>query len=134
MKATATASNAKACVAPVGEMPASTNSASASASCVDHQPAATPAEPRQVEAVHQRRPQELEGVGQADQAQEADGGHVEPFDRQPGLHRLPGERQRQPRRKAEHGDDDEAVQRGNALRSRARQRVGGGSQAASAPF
>ena len=80
MKATATASSAKACVAPVGEVPASSNSAPRQHQLRQHQPAAPPAEPRQVEAVHQRRPQELEGVGQADQAEEADGRHVEPFD------------------------------------------------------
>ena len=56
----------------------------------EHEPAAAPAEQRPVEAVHQGRPQELEGVGQADQAEEADGGDVEPFDAEPGLHALQG--------------------------------------------
>ncbi len=88
------------------------------------QPAAPPTQPRQVEAVHQRRPQELEGVGQADQAQEADRRDIQALDRQPGLHRLPGQRQRQARREAEQRDDEQPVQRGQALRGRARDRVG----------
>ena len=75
-----------------------------------HQPAAPAPEPRQqLEAVHQRRPQELEGVRQADQAQEADGRDVDALDAQPRLQRLAGQRQRQPRCEAEHADDEQAV-------------------------
>ena len=107
--ATATASSANARVACAGEVPASSSSVAGQRQLRQHQPAAAPAEPRQIEAVHQRRPQELEGVGQADQAQEADRGDVQPVHAQPGLHRLAGQRQRQARREAEQRDDDQAV-------------------------
>ena len=127
MKATATASSAKALrSAAWARSPASSNSAPASASCVStSQPRRRPSHGR-LEAVHQRRPQELEGVGQADQAQEADGRDVDAFDAEPGLHRLAGQRQRQARGEAEHGDDEQAVQRGQALRRGARDRFGSG--------
>ena len=64
-------------MASLGEVAASASSTPASASCVStSQPRRRP-EPGQLEAVHQRRPQELEGVGQADQAEEADGRQVD---------------------------------------------------------
>ena len=78
----------------------------------DDEPAAAPPEPGRLEAVHERRPQELEGVGQADQAQEADRRQADAGAAEPRLHRLPRERQRQARREAEHGDCGEAVHGG----------------------
>ena len=102
MKATATASSAKARVAPRGRGARQQQQRGGQGQLRQHQPAAPPAEQRQVEAVHQRRPQELEGVGQADQAEEADRRHVQAFHAEPGLHRLAGQRQRQAGSEAQH--------------------------------
>jgi hypothetical protein len=76
----------------------------------EHHPAAPPPATGQVEAVHQRRPDELEGVGQAHQGEEADVGDRQTVHRQPGLHGLPGECQRQARREAQRGHGQQPVQ------------------------
>jgi hypothetical protein len=73
----------------------------------DQQPrAATPEETR-LEAIEQRRPDELEGVRQAGQREEADRLDVDAVDGQPGLQRARRQRQRQSAREAqpEHRGD-----------------------------
>jgi hypothetical protein len=75
----------------------------------EHDPAAATPEQRQVDAIHQRRPQELEGVGDADQREEADGRHVQAVHREPGLHRQARQGQRQAGGEAHHEDRDGAV-------------------------
>jgi hypothetical protein len=52
----------------------------------EERPAPPAAEERQLEPVHQRRPHEFPGVGQADQCEQADGGKVDVVAAQPGRH------------------------------------------------
>jgi hypothetical protein len=75
---------------------------------------ATPAAAQEggLEAVHEGRPEELEGIGHAHQAQEADGGDIHPVHREPGLHGLAGEGQGQARGEAQEEDGGEAVDGG----------------------
>ena len=89
----------------------------------EDEPAAPASEPRRLEPVHQRRPEELERVRQADQAQEADRREVDAVGGQPCLHRLAGERERQPRCEAEDRDRNQSVQRapGRGARSMRRE-------------
>ena len=63
------------------------------------QPTASATEPRRLETIHQRRPQELERIGDADQPEKPDGGEVNAIDSQPGLQGLAGQGQRQARSK-----------------------------------
>ncbi len=74
----------------------------------EHQPAPAPAQEGRLEAVHEGRPEELEGVGNAHQAEEADGGQVDAVHRQPGLHGLAGEGQGQAGGEAQHQDGGQA--------------------------
>ena len=78
-----------------------------------HQPAAPAAEParqhRHIERIDDRRPQEFDGVGRADQREQADGLEVDAdFRRIQSQQRRAGQRQRQPRREAEEQDDEHA--------------------------
>ncbi len=84
------------------------------------QPAAPPAEHRRLEPVEQRRPDELEGVGQPGEREEADRLDVDVFDGEPGLQAAGRQRQRQAAREAEqqHRRDpaiDEDVEIGAAF-------------------
>src|SRR5437879_4297051 len=64
-------------------------------------PPASPAEQRDAVAVHQRRPQELVDVRLADEREPADRLDVDALDRQPGLQRGAGERERKARGEAQ---------------------------------
>ena len=78
----------------------------------EHQPAAPPSEqPRQhrhVERIDQRRPQELDGVGRADQRKQPDGAEVDTGFAHPDQQRRAGERERQPGREPEEHHDEHA--------------------------
>jgi hypothetical protein len=77
-----------------------------------HEPAAPPAEPARepwhVEGVHQRRPEKLDRVGQADEGEQADGAEIDAAVGHPKCQRGARERQRQPGGKAEEEDDQNA--------------------------
>ena len=78
----------------------------------EHQPAAAAAEParqqRHVERVDQRRPQELHGVGRADQREQADGAEIDAGFAHPHQQRRARQRQRQSGREAEEQHDQHA--------------------------
>ena len=63
---------------------------------------------RNVERIDQRRPQELESVGQADQGIEPDRAQIHPALGHPDRKRCAGKRERQAGRKAEQNDDQHA--------------------------
>ena len=76
------------------------------------EPAAAPPElarePRHLERIDDRGPQELDGVGQADEGEHADGAEVDAAVGHPHSERLAGQRQRQARREAEQQHDEHA--------------------------
>ncbi len=76
------------------------------------QPAAaaaeTPRQKRHVERVDQGRPQEFDGVGRADQREQADGAEIDAGLRHPDQQRRARQGQRQAGRKAEEQDDKDA--------------------------
>ena len=78
----------------------------------EHQPAAPSAQDGRLEAVQQRRPEELEGVRHPHQAQEADGGDIHALHAQPRLHGLAGQRQGQAGSEAEKEDGEKSMKGG----------------------
>ena len=76
----------------------------------DEDPAPPPAQQPGLEAIEQRRPDKLEGIGQPHQREVADGVQVNAIDREPRLQCPRRERQRQPAGKAQQ------QHRGNAPR------------------
>ena len=78
----------------------------------EHQPAAAAADSarqhRHVERIDQRRPEELDGVGHADQREQADGAEVDAGLGHPDRQRRAGQRERQARREAEKHHDQHA--------------------------
>ena len=76
----------------------------------DQDPAPPPAQQPGLEAIKQRRPDKLEGIGQPHQREVADGVQVNAIDREPRLQCPRRERQRQPAGKAQQ------QHRGNAPR------------------
>ena len=77
-----------------------------------HEPAAPSAEQRRqhrhVERIDDRRPQELDGVGRADERKQPDGAEVDARFPHPDQQRRAGQRQRQPGREAEEQHDQHA--------------------------
>ena len=78
----------------------------------EHQPAAAAAEQRgeerHMQRVDQRRPDEFQRVGRADQREQPDGAEIDAGLAHPHQERRSRQRQRQPRRKAEHQHDQHA--------------------------
>ncbi len=78
----------------------------------EHEPASpSPEQPRQhrhVERIDHRRPQELDGVGRADQREQADGAEIDAGFAHPHRQRRARQRQRQPGREAEEQHDQHA--------------------------
>ena len=77
-----------------------------------NQPAAPPAEQRRqhrhVERIDDRRPQELDGVGRADEREQADGAEIDARFPHPDQQRRAGQRKRQPGGEAEEQHDQHA--------------------------
>ena len=77
-----------------------------------HQPAAAAAEgareQRHMQRVHQRRPQEFQRVGRADQREQPDGAEIDAGLAHPHQQRRPRQRQRQPGGEAEQQHDQHA--------------------------
>ena len=93
----------------------------------EHQPAAAPSQHsrqnRDVDGVDDRRPQEFQRVGRADQREEADGLEVDAGGRAPHLQGRAGQRERQPGREAEEHHDQHA--RAQIDRDAVEKRAGG---------
>ena len=90
-------------------------------------PPEPPRQPRHVERIDHRRPEELDRVGQARQRQQADGAEIDAAVGHPHAQRLARQRQRQPGREAEQQHDQHAraantqpAHRGMRRRGRAR--------------
>ena len=78
----------------------------------EHQPAAAAAESaredRHMQRIDQRRPDEFQRVGRADQRKQPDGAEIDAGFAHPDQQRRSRQRQRQPGRKAEHQHDQHA--------------------------
>ena len=78
----------------------------------EHQPAAPAAEPARqhgtCKRIDQRRPQEFQRVGRADQREQPDGAEIDAVSLHPHQQRRSRQRQRQPGRKAEQQHDQHA--------------------------
>ena len=93
----------------VGEQKPMTAMATARADLINQDPAAATAQHRRQIPVEQRRPQELEEVGQTDQRKDADGLDVEALGCEPRLHGEPGQIERQPGGEAHQEDRHHAL-------------------------
>ena len=95
----------------------------------EHEPAAPPPEQarqhRHVERIDQRRPQELDGVGRADQREQADGAEIDAGLAHPHQQGRAGERERQPGGKAEEHHDQHARAQIDARAPRPNRRLAG---------
>ncbi len=118
-----------------GAMSSGSLSPSSTIAAIEQQLARTPAsraggpaasrQHRHIERIDQRRPEEFDGVGQADQREQADGGEVDAALGQPHRQRRAGQRQRQAGGEAEQHHDQHARLEDRRRWRRARIGVGG---------